>query len=314
MAMTDRFARRFKLRDLHTFFAVARRGSMAKAAGDLALTQPAISKALADLEATLGVRLLDRTPRGVELTAYGATLHKWGAAVFDGLEHAVAEIRFLSDPSVGEIRLGCNDPLGASLVPLVIDELTKEYPRLVFDVRQGQTQSLHRDLRERTVELIVGRLPQVPQEDFHVEKLFDDPLAVAVGERNPLVRRRSLKLGDLMEEPWTMPHPFVIPGSPIVEIFREARLDLPRMLVLCDSVQMQAALLAAGRYVSFFPASLVRFAGKRYAIKVLPIELKRQPPPVGVITLNNRSLSPMSRLFIDRVQRVVGRTREQVLL
>jgi DNA-binding transcriptional LysR family regulator len=306
MEAGDRLGRRFKLRDLHTFFAVAQRGSMAKAARELALTQPAVTKAIADLESTVGVRLFDRTPQGIELTPYGVALRKWGAAVFDDLERAIKEIRFLADPTAGELRLGCNDPLAGGLVPAVIDDLTKEYPSIVFDVTQfPQAAHMLRQLRERTIDVGMGRLVAADEEDLHAEVLFEDPLVIAVGEGSPWARRRSIKLADLVDEPWTMPPLNISPGSVIAEAFRSSGLQFPPRRVISRSVHLQVALVAAGRYVSVLPASFLRFVSKRTGIRVLPIEVKLRPPPVGIVTLRNRTPNSVTSLFIERVRAAV---------
>src|SRR3954468_16804578 len=90
-----RIGRRIRLRDLHVLLTVVQCGSMAKAARRLAVSQPAISKAISDLEQTLGVRLMDRGPQGIEPTLYGNTLVRRGLAVFDELRQAVGEIKFI---------------------------------------------------------------------------------------------------------------------------------------------------------------------------------------------------------------------------
>ena len=105
MPWSDRIGRRFKLRDLHILLAVVQSGSMGKAAGQLAMSQPVVSKAVSDMEHALGVRLLDRSRRGVELTTYGRAVIKRGAAVFDELRECVKEIEFLTDPTAGEIEI-----------------------------------------------------------------------------------------------------------------------------------------------------------------------------------------------------------------
>src|ERR1041384_4766969 len=113
----DRIGRRLRLRDLHILMSVARCGGMGKAAAELAISQPAISKAIADIEHTLGVRLLDRTTQGVEPTLYGRALLRWGATVFDDLRQGVKEIEFLADPTAGEVRIGRSEGNTAGLLP-----------------------------------------------------------------------------------------------------------------------------------------------------------------------------------------------------
>ncbi len=139
MRWNDRIGRRIKLSDLHILVAVAQSGSMAKAASALAVSHPVVSRSISDLEHTLGVRLLERNPRGVELTEYGrAMLHRSHAA-FDELRQGVKDIEFLSDPTVGEVRIGASPPLAASFVFAVIDRLSRRYPRIVFRVVADET-------------------------------------------------------------------------------------------------------------------------------------------------------------------------------
>src|SRR4051794_25302084 len=123
MQMSDRIGRRMKLHDLHVLMAVAQAGSMNKAAALLNTGQSAISRSIAALEHTVGVRLVERTPRGVEPTKCGRALLDGGAAVFDDLRQAVNNIEFLSVPTAGEVRIGCPPLLAASFVSTVIDRL-----------------------------------------------------------------------------------------------------------------------------------------------------------------------------------------------
>src|SRR6201982_941705 len=102
----DRVRRRLKLRDVDILLAVIQTGSMGKAASALNMSQPAVSKAIAYLESTLGVRLLDRSRQGVEPTPYGRALIKRGVAVFDELRQGVREIETIKDPTIGEVHIG----------------------------------------------------------------------------------------------------------------------------------------------------------------------------------------------------------------
>ena len=111
MQVVERIGRRLKLRDLNIFLAVVKERSMSKAAAVLAISQPAVSKSIADMEHMLGAPLLDRTPRGIEPTTYGQALIRRGLAVFDELRQSVRDIESLLDPTVGEVRIGCSSPL-----------------------------------------------------------------------------------------------------------------------------------------------------------------------------------------------------------
>src|SRR5262245_7071337 len=135
--MSDRIGRRMKLNDIHVFMAVVQVGSMRKAATLLNTTQSAISRSIAELEHTIGVRLLDRTSQGIDPTEYGRALLKRGVAVFDELKQSVQDIEFLSDPGVGELRVGSSPAQSEGLVFAVLDRLSRQYPRIVVHVVLG---------------------------------------------------------------------------------------------------------------------------------------------------------------------------------
>jgi molybdenum-dependent DNA-binding transcriptional regulator ModE len=137
---------------------VAEKGNMAKAAEQLAISRPVVSKTIADLEHTLGVRLLDRTPRGVEPTLYGRALLKRSLAVFDELRQSVKEIEFLTDPTAGELRVGFSEIPASGLVPAAIDRLSRQYRNMTVQTEQGTFGTLLDFLRSRRCEVVVTRL------------------------------------------------------------------------------------------------------------------------------------------------------------
>src|SRR6266436_1765775 len=135
-------SRRLKLRHLNALTAVAQWGNMAKAAEHLAISQPAVSKAIADLENILGVRLLDRRPQGVELTLYGRALLKRSIAIFNDLRTSLNELAFLEDPTAGELRIGTTEPMAAGLTGAIVDRLSRQYPKIAFRVAIGEVPEL----------------------------------------------------------------------------------------------------------------------------------------------------------------------------
>jgi len=126
----NQIGRRLRLRDLHVFSTVVQRGSMAKAAQHLGVSQPAVSEVMSDLEHALGVRLLDRSASGVEPTIYGDVVLKRSVAVFDELKQTVRDIEFLADPTVGDLRIGFTDALAATVLPEQRGETDKWWPMI----------------------------------------------------------------------------------------------------------------------------------------------------------------------------------------
>src|SRR5262249_15049882 len=187
MSLHDRVTHRLKLRDLRLLLALNDWGSMAKAATHLNITQSAVSKAIAELEHTFGVRLFDRTPTGIEPTSYGWALLKGGVAVFDELRQSVNAIEHLADPTTGELRLGCTEPMAWGIVPTVIDRLVQQHPRLIFHVMQAATATpRYRELSERRIELAIGRVEgPIPADDVDIEVLYDEQPFVVAGQQRP---------------------------------------------------------------------------------------------------------------------------------
>src|SRR5215470_6593692 len=148
MPWDERIGRRLKLRDLHVLRAAARLGSLGKAANELAISQPAVSKAITDLERLLGARLLERSPRGVEPTLYGQALLNRSIAVFDELKQSVSDIDSLADPTTGEIRMACPMAIASTLIPPALERFVKKHPRAVLHLDEVNASTATRNFRE----------------------------------------------------------------------------------------------------------------------------------------------------------------------
>jgi DNA-binding transcriptional LysR family regulator len=308
MDRAAQISRRLKLRHLNVLQAVVQRGNMARAAEHLAISQPAVSKAIADLEGMLGMRLLDRGPQGVEPTLYGRALLKRSMAIFNDLRASLNELEFLADPTAGEVRIGCTPPMTAGLVCAVVDRLSRQYERLTFRVTTGDLPDLQdRELRERDIDLMIGRLPDaIPAEDTQTEVLFHEQAFVVAGMENPWTRRRKIELAELINEPWSLSTPESFPGALIERAFRTRGLDVPRTGMRTQSLQMNIALIATGRFLGILPAVMLHFSAKRLGLKILPVDLPFPRWPVGIVTLKNRTLSPVAQLFIVCARKVAA--------
>jgi len=306
MQWTDRIGRRVKLRDLHIFLAVAQSGSMTKAADELAVSPPVVSKTISDLERSLGVRLLDRTYQGVELTPYGIAFAASGRAVFDEMRRGVQQIEFLADPTSGELRVGCTTPLADGFIPSALEILTRRYPRISCHATDGDSPTLCQLLRNRKIDLAVSRSwGTYFGEEFTAEFLFDESMFVVAGIGNPLCRRRRIKFIDLLDQPWVLPESDNMVGVLINTGFQRAGIALPTPRVVSGSMGVRARLVESGRYLSLMPGSMLYFGTHRLKLKVLPVALPLEPQPVEVITLKDRTPNPIAKLFIDELRKLV---------
>jgi DNA-binding transcriptional LysR family regulator len=305
MPRTDRIERRIKLHDLQALMTVAQAGSMGKGAQVLNTSQPAISRSIADLEHAVGQRLLDRSRRGVELTKYGRALLNCGSAMFDDLRQGLKQLEFLADPTVGEIRIGGNEAFVAGLLATVYERLRRRYPKIAIHVTQIPVVSQQiRELRERNVDLIIGRIGQSIEADIAAEVLFHDRTFVVANPENKWSRRRKIKLADLADDTWALSPPDTLIGSVIAEAFRASGIDPQRRSVATGSIHLQTALLASGPFLIVIPGSVLRFSKNLPPLKVLPVDLPVPAWPFGIMTLKNRPIGPAVQLFIECAREV----------
>jgi DNA-binding transcriptional LysR family regulator len=305
MDWVDRIGRRVKLRDLHIVLAVAQWGSMAKAARHLSTSQPVLSKTVAEVEQALGVRLFDRGPQGVEPTIYGRALVKRGLVIFDELREGIKEIEFLADPAAGELRVGAPETMSAGLLPAIVERLAQRYPRVVLQVVQANTVTQEfRELHERGVDLMIGRVSGPADEEVAVEVLYDDRMFVVASRHSKWANRRRVALADLVDEPWVNAPPDSVVGSYLADVFAAQGLGAPKVNIVSFSMYLRNTMLASGRYVALLPGSVLRFSAERFGLRALPIQLPPTRATVAVVTLKGRTLSPVARVFVDCAREV----------
>jgi DNA-binding transcriptional LysR family regulator len=302
-------SRRVKLRQLNVLLSVMQWGSMARAADHLSVSQPVVSKTIAELESLLGVSLLNRTSQGVEPTIYGTALARRSTAIFNDLRTSIGELEALADPSGGELRIGTTEPMAAGLVSRIVSELLLNHPRVRLHVILGDPPLLQeRELRDREIDLMIGRLPNdIAADHTQLEVLLWERAFVVAGIKHRLAHRRKIKLNDLMAESWCLPPPQSFPGSLIARAFQAGGLGLPRTSVSVHSIQMQNALLATGRFITILPETMMHTSAQRLGIKALPVAFPIERTPVAIVTLKDREIPPVGRLFIERA-RLVARS------
>src|SRR5262245_38841385 len=152
---------------------------------------------------------------------YGRAFLDCGTAVFDELRQGVQRIEFLSDPTVGELRIGSTQPMMAGLLSIVIDRLVVRHPRIAIQSTTEASRILRNALRERTIDVVIVPNAQ-PSENqgLNSELLFDEQLFVVAGLQSRWVRRRRIELAELMDEHWILPFGNTPAGTLIENGFR----------------------------------------------------------------------------------------------
>ena len=311
MRQAETIARQLKLRQLRILVEVGQRGSMVKAGEHLGISQPVVSKAIADLEHALGVRLLDRFPQGVEPTLYGRALIKRSAAVFDDLRTSVSEIESLSDPLAGELRIGAHEGTSAGLLPVIVGRLGQSHPRITFDIVLADPPTLkERDLRGRRVDLVISNVTAelaITEDEFETTVLQPSPQHLVAAHNSRWASRKTIDFADLAKERWCLP----LAGHPIrvalTEAFRAKGLPPPEAAVAVASPQIIAALVLQFGYLGVMGDIVLKTSPLGAQLKRLPIRLPvHDNLRVGIVTLRNRTLSPVAQLFIETARKVIA--------
>jgi DNA-binding transcriptional LysR family regulator len=300
--------RRLRFRDLQVFFTVVQCGSMAKAALELGVSQPAVSGVVADLEHAFGVRLFDRSHAGVEPTVYGQAVLRRGLAAFDELKLGLRDIEFLADPARGEVRIGCPDSIAGAILAPLAQTFCRDYPGITLTIEPVPTPTLEvPELHARELDVLLARLSKSRDDDrfgddLNIEILFDDEVIIVAGASSRWVRRHKLALADLHDASWIGASRQTLTTMLMEQAFRAIDLPVPKMHVVSFSVQLRAHLLATGDFVTAMPKSMLRLNPECKGLKQLPIRLPNASFPVAIVTLKARTLTAAVELFLDRLR------------
>ena len=311
----DHIGRRLRLRDLRVFFAVVRAGSLSRAAEHLRVSHPAVSQVIADLEHALGVKLFDRSSRGVEPTVYARALLARGRAAFNELKQGIRDIEFLADPTAGELTIGYALSIGDAVLPQIVKQFSAKYPRVVMQAKPLAGPAFKSPgLRDRTYDLVLARIATpIPDDDgvndLNVEVLFDDPWVLAACASSRWSRRRKVDLAELLSEPWLMPPSDTSGYTVVAEAFKAWGLRIPTATLVTYSMDLRAKLTAGSRFITVLPKSLLRQGGGEPALKELVVDIPVKPWPVAILTLKNRTLCPVVECFIECAREVAKSMR-----
>jgi DNA-binding transcriptional LysR family regulator len=238
-------------------------------------------------------------------TVYGDRLLKSAIEAFDALKQGMRDIEFLATPGAGNVWIGCAEPTLHGFVPAVIQRLAQLHPKIVVhaaDVNPAENE--FSQLRNRRLDLMIGRSAMShADEDLRVENLFEESFSVVTAAHNPWARRRKVALGELMNESWIFGEPGNTTQALISEVFRARGGGIPPISVYTTSMNLRLALLASGNYISCIPSSTYRYGAQARLLKALPVDMGLKLP-IAIITLKNRTLSPVVQLFIESAREV----------
>src|ERR1700683_3151189 len=285
--------RKFRLRHLELIAEIYDCRSILKASKRLSLTKPTVPKALQDVETTLGLKLFERTNRGIEPTEYGEIFARHAKVLLAQLRHAAEELENLRVGYSGKVTVGTLLAASASILPDAIVLLKKERPGVAISVIVGTYDILMPSLLAGDLDMVLGRLPSEGHSRALVyEEFYAEPSCVVVRRGHPLTRKRRLALRDLTNEPWLLPLPETALHRQIERAFIDAGASLPKNVIESVSILTNRVLLRKSDCIGVMPYHVALDDVEHGLLAILPVKLKSLESPVGVIVRAPGDLPP----------------------
>ena len=282
--------------NLQAFLLVAEHSSFSMAAEKLHLTQPAISKRVASLEALLGKQLFDRIGRRVTLTEAGQALLPHARSIGQSLRQAEQSIRDLSGEIAGSLRLGTSHHIGLHRLPPILRRYSDDYPAVKLDIEFMDSERAYEEIMQGSVELAVVTLAPESDPAMLSREVWPDPLDFMVAEGHPLDVSKTLDLQTLSQYPVILPGLNTYTGQIAKKIFDDAGLALIVAMSTnyLETIRMMASI---GLGWTILPRSMLATPLRR-------IEIASQTPTrrLGYIYHRGRSLSNAASEFIQALE------------
>lgn len=302
-----RLQQQIRTRHLLLLDALERHGSLRQAAEVLAITQPAASKLLAQLESLLGLPLFERTRRGLVATAYGRIMLHHARAALGEITAARDALAYAALGALGRIALGAVVGSLPRLTAVAIASLLARHPRLAVAVTVETSATLVPMLARGELELVVGQLPEgADPDELDFEPLVAEPVEIVARFDHRLARKRRLSLRELVEEAWVLPPP----GTPLRvrldAMFHAAGLDVPRRRVETASTLLATSLALAGGMVALLSRDVARHYAGNTELAVLPVSLPADLGSIGLIRRRRLPLSPAALNLAAELRRIAA--------
>jgi len=293
-------ARKFRLRHIELIAELYDSRSILKASRRLNLTQPTVTKALQDVEATLAVPLFERSNRGLAPTAYGEIFARHAKIVLAQLRHAAEELESLRAGYSGKVTVGTLLAASASILPDAIALLKKDRPGVAISIMVGTYDVLLPSLLVGDLDMVLGRMPEQGRNRALVyEDFYSEPICLVVRRGHPLTRKRRLGLRELVNEAWLLPLPETTLRRQIERAFLDAGAPLPRNLIESVSILTNRVLLRKSDCIGVMPYHVALDDVEHQLLAILPVKLKSIESPVGAIMRAPGSLAPAASALLE---------------
>jgi DNA-binding transcriptional LysR family regulator len=305
---------RLKIRHLVLLTAIAKDGTLLKAAESLHVTQSAATKALRELEEGLKISLFDRSPRGVTPTAFGLSLINHAKAILSQVHVAAEELTELKLGSAGRVVVGTLRAAAPSLLPRTLIQLRSKHPGIGVTIFEGTLDVLGPALRAGEIDFLVGYLPEFrPLQGLSQERLYYDAAAVVVRCGHPVLQRKRVSLKHLINEQWILPLPDTVLRRHVDNVFRRLGCEPPNSAIESYATMLIQSLLLQSDMIAVLPYQVAVQLEKFGLLSILPIALEGASLPVGITTRANQPLTAAAKTLVDilrGVAREVGAKRD----
>jgi DNA-binding transcriptional LysR family regulator len=270
----------------------------------MAMTQPAATKALQELEDTIGVSLFVRHARGMEPTIFGEAVMRYARVVFEDLDELREELAGIEAGDIGKVRIGAVMAPSPELLTQTIVKLKEAHPRLQMSVTIDTSDVLVQSLQQDQLDIVIGRIPDgFPALDLSFEMLAEEALSIVVRPDHPMALAATRpKLAELALYPWIIqPHPSPM-RQVIDQTFRESRVAPPVSTVETSSILTTLSLLRDSDMLAVLPSSVAQYYVALEAIAAVSTPLRGRLAPYGLILRKNRRITPATQLVIDSIR------------
>lgn len=283
-----------ELRHLIYFEVVARHQHISKAAAELLIAQPALTKQIRDLEQELGVKLLERVGRNIRLTEAGHRFHEHTLTIITVLEAARAEMREQAGAERGRVAVGTPPTVGLRLLPDILADFHRQHPAIELHIRENSTQQLLRLLDEGEVDLAIVTLP-APRRDLEEIALFEEQLVVVVARDHPLAARQSIDFAELAEQPFLLYPPGYEMREATMAACKRAGFT-PRVALDGGEIYMLLRLAEVGLGLALMPPLAITGNENLAKLSIRDQDLRRT---VGLVARRDRALIPAAAIMRD---------------
>src|SRR5262245_18139580 len=305
MADIDRVLRsNLKLRHLQLLVALDQFRHLGRAAAFLSLTQPAVSKSLAEIERMFGLDLFVRSTRGTEPTAYGATVVRFARSVLADYDRTRDEIAAVASGSAGRTRVGAMVVATPGLLTRAVELLKSRSALTMVSIEEGDLTRLMTRLRVGELDLIVGRLEQgYAAPDLETEALYDETMCLVARPDHPMAKKARPSWNELAELPWVVPPPWASSRIKLNQVFYQHGLNPPVDLIETASFLAMLSFVRQRPAIGFVGRAVARYLEKEGLAKTLAVKLPIELPPVGIITLRGRSRTPATTQLVEALRK-----------